>query len=216
LKIYTGITGEIKSINQMRRLNVGAMISTSPKTTNITFRALSEIPYFALDNGAFTAYRQGYPFPEYEFLRCIALCHRKGILLDFIVCPDIVGSRGRESLEFSLYWERRIRCPMLALVVSSPLTPEDIMPHLNRYKAVFVGGGDANWQFSTLPEWVGLAKEHGKLVHVGMVSTVDKLEYAHELGVDSIDSTSFVRNKLWERIESFLSPASENQGKFAW
>jgi len=38
---------------------------------------------------------------------------------------------------------------------------------------------------------------------VGQVGTADRLKIAYDLGVDSVDSTSFQRNKSWHHIENF-------------
>ena len=64
-------------------------------------------------------------------------------------------------------------------------------------------GGTPEWKWANLERYVEMAKEMGKKIHVGQVGTLERLRYCAELGVDSVDSASFVRNKSWHIIEEF-------------
>lgn len=173
----------------------------------MTTRGLKQIPFFALDNGAFAAWQKGYPFLEHDFLYTLSKCYEQNIALDFIVCPDVCGGRGRASLNFSLKWaERMIPCENLALVVSSPLEPADISFALCRFSTIFIGGGEEDWQWSTAPAWVEYAHSRSKRCHIGMCNTLAKLRLAAEIGADSVDSTVFVRNDRWDMLQEFADP----------
>lgn len=207
MKIYTAQTGDIAKIEKLQQYGVGCMIS-STRRWRMTSRGLKQIPFFALDNGAFAAWQKGYPFLEHDFLYTLSKCHEQGIALDFIVCPDICGGRGSESLAFSLKWAERIPCENLALVVSSPLEPTDISFTLWQFSAVFIGGGDEDWQWSTAPDWIEFAHNRGRRCHIGMCNTLAKLRLAADLGADSVDSTVFVRNGRWDMLEEFARPVA--------
>ena len=55
---------------------------------------------FAIDNGAWSAFKNGTPFDAGAFE---ALLERYGSMADFVIAPDIVAG-GLESLKFSVSW----------------------------------------------------------------------------------------------------------------
>ena len=59
------------------------------------------------------------------------------------------------------------------------------------------------WKWKTAAQWVKLAHEKGMKCHIGRCGTLDKLIYADEIGADSVDSTSFVRNESWVIIDEY-------------
>ena len=50
---------------------------------------------------------------------------------------------------------------------------------------------------------IDFAHDNGMKCHIGQVGKLEYLELANELGADSVDSTSWVRNKSWHIIEQF-------------
>ncbi len=213
MKIYTG-NAFGKKLDEVKKHDLGIMISSSPVTKPA--KEFSQV-FCALDNGAFPAWKKGYPFQENVFLKTLDECYRLGIPLDFIVCPDIVGG-GQRSLEFSLEWaEGRLKtAPNLALVVqddiytresictlSSPITPEMLGHYdIERFSYIFVGG-TPEWKWRTLPEWVSFCNDRKRACHVGQCGTFDRLKLCKSLKVTSVDSTSFTRNESWNIIEEF-------------
>jgi hypothetical protein len=118
-------------------------------------------------------------------------------MLDFVVVPDRVGA-GLESLEFSLMWKNRLIGCRLALAVQDGMTPDDI--NADDWDYIFVGG-TPEWKWQTVEDWVKFAHDHDLRCHVGQVGTLSRMEYCRLIGVDSIDSTNFVRNDDFTAIE---------------
>jgi len=199
VKVYTGqTTGE--KLKKIIELDMGVMISSNPNTT--PSKDLSRV-YCALDNGAFSCFRKGYPFQADVFRQTIKACYKHNITLDFIVCPDIVCG-GLDSLSFSMKWAagELLGSPNLALVMQDGMKPQDISVgyHLKHFSYIFIGGS-VGWKWKTAEEWVRFAKDNNKKVHIGQCGRLQYLERARDLGVDSVDSTSFTVNNSFHIVE---------------
>ena len=198
MKIYTGETGDPKKVKQLEKYDLGIMLSSSPnhRPSYKSYRKFS----CALDNGAFACYRKGYPFQEDIFLWVLKRAYKGGLVLDFIVCPDIVCG-GLTSLEFSRVWAKRlVGTPNLALAVHDGMKFKDLKARLgsqfSSFSYIFIGGSK-EWKWKTAKDWVSFAHDYGKKCHIGQCGTIDKMICAKEIGADSIDSTSIVRdNKI--------------------
>lgn len=198
MKIYTGqCSGE--RLQKVLELGMGIMVSSSPVATP---QKEVKQTYCALDNGAYSCYRKGYPFMKEVFLKQIADCYKKNIFLDFIVTPDIIAG-GKTSFDFSLKWalNELATAPRLALVVHSGLKRSDIC-YLHRFTHIFIGDAE-NRTMETMKDWVSYARDNGKLVHIGHSGKYEDLMLAHELGVDSVDSTSWVVNNSFHIVERY-------------
>lgn len=200
MQIYTG-TAAGKNLEKIRQKNLGIMISPSP--TFSPRKEYADIPC-ALDNGAFQAWKRGFPFMADLFRETLRKCYDLGLTLDFIVCPDIVAN-GRESLDFSLEWAtgELKTTPNLALAVQDGMLPEHVKPYLRHFSHIFVGG-TVEWKWNTAYIWTYFAHANKKKVHIGQCGTVEKAKAALKMGVDSIDSTSFVRNQNWDYIDKIF------------
>jgi len=202
MQIYTG-NAYGKKLEKVIEYELGIMISTSPIfKPNKDF---NQVPC-ALDNGAFSAWSKGYPFPEKAFLDTLDTCYKLNLTLDFIVCPDIVTG-GEKSLLFSLEWAQgRLRtAPRLALVLQDGMTPEMIDDYTLSFFEVLFVGGTVEWKWKTAEQWVEHAHKHNKKCHIGQCGKLLSLRMASLLGVDSVDSTSFTRNSSWQTLDEFKS-----------
>jgi len=146
-----------------------------------------------------------FPFMADVFMATIAKAYAVGLSLDFIVAPDIV-TRGKQSLDFSLSWAfgELLTAQNLALAVQDGMTPRDISNTRapRRFSHLFIGGTE-DWKWSTAEEWIKYAHGVGMKAHIGRCGTLDRLRLAEKWGADSVDSTSFVRNKSWHILEQF-------------
>ncbi|KKM07916.1 hypothetical protein LCGC14_1729170, partial [marine sediment metagenome] len=178
MQIYTGITGDPRKLAQIRDYGLGIMISSHPGVS--IPKDLSGIPC-ALDNGAFSAWQNDYPFDEYAFLKTMSKCRVKKINLDFIACPDIVAG-GQRSLNFSLMWRKRLTIDNIALVVQDGMEPKHTVNcNYAQFSHIFIGG-TPDWKWATAAEWVNQAHVMGMKCHIGQCGTVDRLRRAKELG----------------------------------
>lgn len=199
--IYTGQTTGTK-LEKIKKLGLGIMISSNPNT--FPSKDVADVPC-ALDNGAFTCYQKGYPFQEDIFLETLKRCYKLNIKLDFVVCPDIIAG-GKESLLFSVEWAKRLRtAPNLALVLQDGIEANDLDRHKLKYFSRLFIGGTVSWKWQTVKQWVGFARENNMPIHIGQCGQLQYLRKAKELGVDSVDSTSFTVNNSFHIVEEFLT-----------
>lgn len=205
MRIYTGQTFSKENLEKIKSYDMGIMLSTHAELSFLrsALKYVEGIPV-ALDNGAFSNFQKEQPFNEFAFLQSINEIIKVKVEPDFIVCPDIVAG-GLASLEFSEVWRKRLCYKKLALVVQDGMVPHHVEPYIGKYSVLFVGGS-VSWKWQNLPYWVDLAHRIKKHIHVGQVGTADRLEFCKELGVDSCDSTSFVRNGAWHILEEYRNP----------
>jgi hypothetical protein len=203
MMVYTG-NADGESLDKVESLELGIMVASS--ATWEPRKGYARVPC-ALDNGAFQCWRRGFPFMADVFRRCLARAYEVGLTLDFVVCPDLVAG-GLASLDFSMEWAsgELKSAPLLALAVQDGMTPRDVSPghHLPRFSHLFVGG-TVEWKWQTAPQWVEHAHAHGLKCHIGQCGTLDRIRAAEEMGADSVDSTSIVRNQSWHIIEEWRS-----------
>lgn len=201
--IYTGSPGgSQEKLDQIIRFNMGIMLSTE------TLKSYSKVPC-ALDNGAFEAHRRGLPWMEERFFAMIKKCWDNNLTLDFIVCPDIIAG-GKDSLIKSNSYVNKLKPARLALAVQDGIEPKDLDSFVwKNYDVIFVGGSE-EWKWETAEDWVMFAHINNKKCHIGRVGTLAKLQRANEIGADSVDSTSFVRNEYWHVIDHFQNNTHQN------
>jgi|TARA_R100001530_G_scaffold55017_1_gene40469 hypothetical protein len=158
----------------------------------------------ALDNGAFNCYRKGYPFQADVFFDMIKHCYKLGIVLDFIVCPDIMCA-GEKSFQYSMEWAKGelLSTPNLALVVQDGMEPKGIKFDIEDYFTHIFVGGSVDWKWKTAKEWVKFSHDNNMKCHIGQCGQLEFLKLAHEYNADSVDSSSIVRNGSWDIINQF-------------
>lgn len=189
MRLYTA--GGSKANRQAcRELGVGLMMCDG-------WRDPSEYPYFAVDNGAYSAWSQGKSWDPSTFLRILHRCEEEHRTPDFAVLPDIVGG-GIFSLKRSRDWLRALRemhpGMRFALAVQDGMEPcdESILTGMGGVRTIFVGG-TMEWKLRTMAAWADFAHKHGLECHVGRIGTVERMLMADSAGADSIDSTTWVQ-----------------------
>jgi hypothetical protein len=147
------------------------------------------LPY-ALDNGAWGAYRRGVPWDGAAFSHLLS---ELGAGADFVVLPDVVGD-GFGSLARSLAWLPAVRAvtPRMLLSVQDGVDVDDVAALLPDVFGLFVGG-TTEWKLSTLPWWAAVARRHGKYLHVARVNTARRIRLCQMAGAHSFDGTSATR-----------------------
>ena len=174
---------------------------------------------FGVDNGAFSAWKNGASWDESKFLRRVDAALASGRTPVLSVAPDVVAG-GLHSLEFSVRWRDRLPDGLRwYLAVQDGMTPGDVEPVIGRFSGVFLGGTDAFKR--TVRVWREWTRRRGLPLHWGRVGTARRLREAIEVGVDSVDSTTPVRQlgvgrkHLMDRFEaSFLG--TDPQGELTW
>ena len=174
------------------------------------WRDPTDWPYFAVDNGCYSAYSRGVPWDPSPFLHILHMCKAKGLRPDFAVLPDIVAG-GMKSLSKSIVWRNVLMEEYpdfpLYLAVQDGMTPDNVFTL--GITGLFVGGSK-EWKLSTMKMWEEYAHDHGLKIHVGRMGTLDNMISAHKANMDSIDSTTWVQSKgiFDKRIEDYFDGIS--------
>jgi hypothetical protein len=203
MKIYTANPDNERKYEICRQHGLGIMLS--PRYKMSLSPKLREFPV-AVDNGAWRAFASGKLWDEYAFLKLVSrVIDDLDMMPDFIILPDIVGG-GLRSMFRSLRFVERLEGPVpLALAVQDGLEPNHVAGHAEKFGYIFVGGTE-EWKWATAKQWVEFAHAKGLKCHIGRAGTPEKLELARELGADSVDSSSIVRNDTWINLERYKDP----------
>lgn len=141
-----------------------------------------ELPW-AIDNGAYAG------FDENAWWALVSgLQGAPGCL--WVVAPDVVTD-AKATLVLYDTWERRIRdlgFPV-AFVAQDGQTSESVP--WDRLDCLFIGGTTEFKLGSVARELASQARARGKLVHMGRVNSIRRMQYAYDIGCDSVDGTSF-------------------------
>lgn len=145
---------------------------------------------YALDNGAFSSFRNGTPFDEDAFFALIldvaGYLGAGGGQPMWIAVPDVVGNREATIEAWSSWHARLVKYGWpLAFVVQDGMMPDDVPVFAD---VVFVGGS-VRWKWQTVPMWAGEFPR----VHVGRVNSPMALWQLQKLGVESCDGTGWLR-----------------------
>lgn len=204
--VLSGAAGRLRDLDFLRERGHGRLLGPggwkNPKPGVV----------YGLDNGAFSAWTKGTPFPEKAFLRLLAKVPRDDPPF-LVVCPDKVAA-GMESLRFSKRWRTRLSklgydwLPWY-LAVQDGMTAEAVAREIctDRWAGLFVGGTVA-WKRRTAASWVDLAHAYGLKAHVGRTPQLQDLVWAERIGADSCDSTNFARNDRHHVIDAARLQAS--------
>jgi hypothetical protein len=195
MKVYIGNNQSYEANEIRQRFGYGILISGQ-------YRSPEGSPYYCLDNGAFAAWKNRQPWDAEEFLALASRYLDAPTAPDFVVVPDQVA-KGMDSLAFSLSWVDRM--PDLGarkyLAVQDGMTAEAVEDAIRSFDGLFVGG-TLPWKYRTSKQWVELAHKHRRPCHIGRIGSTQRIIWAHSLGADSIDSTTWGRNRTYHKIEA--------------
>lgn len=141
---------------------------------------------FALDNGAFSAYKNGTAWDEKVWLSMLEKVKKTNLDPVWVAVPDVVANRD-ETLRS---WERYAPIASefgwpLAFVAQDKMTPSDVPENA----AVIFIGGTTSWKLRSLYTWT----RHFPRVHVGRVNTIFRLQNVERAGAESCDGTGWFR-----------------------
>ena len=189
--VYIGAgSGEFRDF--VEKLGHGQMVSRQKKAFRIPKKGR-----WAFDNGAWTDFKNNVPFNDVEFLKRV---HRletlpEDRLPDWCICPDALEKR--QSILYSVEWKELLSriAPRLKwyLALQDYMHPEDVeyAMDLVEFDGLFIGGSDP-WRSATAAGFVKLGHDMGVPVHIGRVNGKNRLQWAVDLGADSVDGTGWV------------------------
>jgi len=166
------------------------------------------LPY-ALDNGAYAAFKNNMPFDEQAFEAHVVWAAEKDIKPLWLAVPDVVGDRKATIDE----WCNRAPALRerfgwnLALCVQDGMQVEEVASV--QPDVIFVGGSTA-WKWSTVADWCAAFPR----VHVGRCNSPRRLYECLELGVESVDGTGWFRGDQtqYNGLHDFIKHQSRPTG----
>lgn len=164
-------------------------------------------PYI-LDNGCY-AVEEDYLWDPDPFFDMLATVEDKMPRdPDFVVLPDVPGAPDT-TLERSLNYLKRVRRLgydyYLPIQEGNSIRNVVSLAQSIEASGIFIGKGIG----PQTRQIVELAHEKGLGVHIGRPGT--DLTWARDLGADSVDTTTIVRNEAWGRLRRFEN--SRNSGQ---
>jgi hypothetical protein len=171
----------------LRKAGFGLLGSAAYRWTDPDWRPLAQGGLgWAVDNGAWSAYRAGRTFDGAAFVRAVAECGPT----DWIVCPDVVCDwDGTVALRDR--WLDRLLSETphrILLPVQDGAEPGDVRALLGARVGLFVGGSTP-WKLATMRRWCDLAHASGAHAHVGRVNSARRIAYCRAAGADSADGS---------------------------
>lgn len=150
-----------------------------------------DAPVWAADNGCFSGAWDRDTYLRY--LDALSTVRRRPL---FVTMPDVVCDWSA-TVDRCVTWAGELRARGLpaAIVLQNGaewLPPEHSIPW-GLVSALFIGGDVAFKYCGWTRAAVRLAKRAGIHTHMGRVNTLRRLEYAMEIGVDSIDGSGLAR-----------------------
>lgn len=140
--------------------------------------------FYALDNDAFIAWKNGTRFNEAAWLKMLDKIPNQRP--DWALVPDVVANRVATLESWERYFpEVKARGLNPAFALQDGMTQKDVPLDA---KVVFVGG-TTEWKWRTLPYWC----HHFPRVHVGRTNGIRRLWIAQRLGAESCDGTGYFR-----------------------
>ncbi len=140
---------------------------------------------FALDNDAYTAWRDKKPWDEDAWFKMLSAVRMTCLQPLWVAVPDVVGDRQSTLNSWAYYaclvpdgWPK-------AFCVQDGMTPADVPMSAS---VVFVGGTDG-WKFPNLAMWT----ENFPRVHCARVNAPEMFEACERLGCESVDGTGWFR-----------------------
>lgn len=165
------------------------------------------LPWYALDNGAFPAWKNNRAWDSEAFIRALDWTKGKNPQPQWIVVPDVVG---KAEATFGLWsqWSERVRgygVPV-AFAVQDGMTPQSVQDRGIEADVVFVGGTTA-WKESTLSDWCSSFPR----VHVGRINGIRGLRMCADAGAESCDGTGWFRGDR-NQLAGLVRYLRENKG----
>lgn len=155
-----------------------------------------------LDNGAFTYWIHGQAFKADAFEKRVeqVFAMQPCLRPEWIVTPDKVADPG--SLGYSLSWRRRLPDSLRwYLAIQDGMTENAVEVALSgvRFDGLFIGGS-TTWKNENASAWCVFARAHNMPCHIGRVNGARRLQWALNIGADSLDGTGWTADPSWVEL----------------
>lgn len=151
------------------------------------------------DNGAFADWKNGQPFDRATFGRCLDKiltlqpCGRP----QWSVVPDKVADP--ISLVYSISWRKDLPDDLRwFLAIQDGMTEVGVENALAgaRFDGLFIGGSSA-WKNANAVRWVDFGHARKLPVHLARINGWKRLQWAVNIGADSVDGTGWTMDPRW-------------------
>jgi hypothetical protein len=161
------------------------------------------LPY-ALDNGAFGAFKNGTAFDEKAFFGLCDWAKASGIAPRWVLVPDVVTDANATLVLWDHLWLRvqEYGWP-LAFAAQDGHEPRHVPENAD---VVFIGGS-TDWKRLNIHRFC----LHHPRVHVGRINTHKWLSLCAHAGAESVDGTGFFRGDRVQ-LEGLISFLEEQHG----
>lgn len=192
MRLYHGATSP-KAIRKARKAAPSHVHGACWTPTKMTPH---EWPFF-IDNGAFTG-----DFDAEEWLALLdEVPERMPFPPDFVVLPDELNDATEtvaRHREFVHEVVDRGLSPAPVLQPGLPIQAQiAVYSRISDEVRMLFVGGESRWQKANGVEIVETAHDHGLRVHIGNPGGKEELCWWAKVGVDSMDTSSVVRNDNW-------------------
>jgi hypothetical protein len=144
------------------------------------------VPY-AIDNGAWPAFKNGRPWSESEWRRLLTWSALSGQRPLWSIVPDAVGDKDGTLTMWARYSGDVARLGFVpAFAAQDGMTFDDVPAEAG---VVFLGGS-TEWKLAAIKPW---CRAFPGRVHVGRVNTWERLWLCYQAGAVSVDGTGWFR-----------------------
>lgn len=164
---------------------------------------------FALDNDAFTAWRDKKPWDVEAWRKMLSWVRMTRLVPIWAAVPDVVADRKATIDNWKCYASQIIDLGWpTAFCVQDGMTPRDVPSEAS---VIFVGGSDG-WKYPNLEMWTS----NFPRVHCARVNSIQMFEACERLGCESIDGTGWFRDasRWMPRLEAFIEGHRNKTPKF--
>jgi len=173
-----------------------------------SFRGPYEFLPYALDNGRYPCWANGYKWDERQYIGLLDRVAQCGQAPKWALVPDVVADAEATLREWDA-WAVRVQqygWP-LAFAAQDGHTPDDVP---SEAEVVFVGG-TTDWKRRTIHQWC----EAFPRVHVGRINTGKWLWECHRAGAESCDGTGWLRGDKVQLagLVSYLERSADGLGE---
>jgi hypothetical protein len=173
------ISGATKTIEKYRdHPNIGAFLTPRSGNSKKSRQGL----VWGVDNSAFVN------FDEKKFINMLKKIN--GEDCKFVACPDKVGD-GEETLRMFYEWRpiiKKYNLP-IAIVLQDGITVENVPFDL--VDSIFIGGTTKYKLGKDVRDICIIANQLNLWVHMGRVNSNKRLQYAIDIGCDSVDGSGY-------------------------
>lgn len=141
---------------------------------------------YALDNGAYPAWKNSTPWDEAAWLKLLDRAARCPMHPEWVLVPDVVTEKTATLESYERYLPEVLSRGLIPAFAAQDGMVVDDVP--KSAEVVFIGGS-TDWKWSSLPMWCSSFPR----IHVGRVNYITQLMKCYEQGVESTDGTGWFR-----------------------